>query len=49
MKRGVRDVGLGSKGDLTALKCDFRFAPDSRHKSDIASGPFSARSGLAPG
>src|SRR5260370_2079637 len=33
----------GPKADLTALKCDFRFTPESRLKSDIAPCPKSAK------
>jgi hypothetical protein len=36
------NVADGSKADLTALKCDFRFTPESRLKSDIAPCPKSA-------
>jgi hypothetical protein len=36
------DVADGSKGDLTAPESDFRFAPESGPKSDMAGGPFRA-------
>jgi hypothetical protein len=36
------DVACGSKGDLTALKSDFRFTSEKRHQAEIAGGPFSA-------
>jgi hypothetical protein len=29
--RASSHVADGSKGDLTALKCDFRYTPESRH------------------
>jgi len=29
------DVANGSKGDMAALKCDFRYAPTSGLNSDI--------------
>jgi hypothetical protein len=38
-------VWIGSKGDLTAQKSDFRFTPESRLNSDIASCPKGANSG----
>ena len=41
--RHVRKV---SKAALTAPKSDFRFAPESGRKSDIAGGPFCANNGL---
>jgi hypothetical protein len=37
------DVADGSKGDLTAPESDFRFAPESGPKSDMAGGPFRAK------
>jgi hypothetical protein len=33
---GRSKVLCGSKGDVTALKCDFRYTPESGLKSDIA-------------
>jgi hypothetical protein len=38
-------VRCGSKAALTAMKCDFRYAPDSGLHSDIAEGPFRAHNG----
>src|SRR5260370_30318267 len=37
---------LGSTTDLTALKPDFRFTPESRLRADIAPCPKSATNGL---
>jgi hypothetical protein len=39
-------VRLGSTTDLTALKADFRFTPESRLRADIRACPKSANSGL---
>src|SRR5258705_12556259 len=36
-------VSVGSKADLTASKCDFRYTPESGLKSDIAPCPKSAK------
>ncbi len=36
---------IGSNSDLTAAKCDFRYAPESRLKSDIAPCPKRAKPG----
>jgi hypothetical protein len=35
----LQDVRVGSKADLTAPKCDFRYSPESRLISDIAACP----------
>ena len=49
-KRSTRTFGVGvftqpeSKADLTALKCDFRYSPDSRHRRPDRLCPKSARS-----
>jgi len=39
------NVAYGSKADLTPPKSDFRFAPESGLKSDIAPCPFGAMNG----
>jgi hypothetical protein len=44
------DLGFGSfgsKGDLTTLKYDFRYTPESRLKSDIAACRFRTKSRIA--
>ena len=38
---------IGSKGDLTAPKSNFRSTPESGLKSDITPGPFRANKGHA--
>src|SRR5271169_1995049 len=38
-------VGFGSLADITARRSHVRFAPDSRHNSDIATCPLCANSG----
>jgi hypothetical protein len=38
-------AALGSKANLTARKSDFRFAPESGRKTDIAACPKDAKSG----
>jgi hypothetical protein len=40
------EVRFGSKGDVTALKCDFRYTPENGLKSDISRGPKSAKNEL---
>src|SRR6267378_1035917 len=39
------NVRCGSTTDLTALKPDFRFTPESRLRADIAPCPFRANNG----
>jgi hypothetical protein len=43
----ARDVGLGSKAALPALKCDFRFTSVNGHHRVDPACPFRAISGLA--
>jgi hypothetical protein len=39
-------VRFGSRADLTALECDFRYAPESRHRLPYPACPESATTGL---
>jgi len=43
---GDLNFRIGSTTDLTALKPDFRFTPESRLRADIAPCPVRASSGL---
>lgn len=43
---GWMQVRCGSKADLTAPICDFRFAPDSGHVATAAPCPLGATTGL---
>jgi hypothetical protein len=40
---GRFDAGFGSKGDLTAPKCDFGYSPGSGHAATTAPCPVSAK------
>jgi hypothetical protein len=40
-----RDVSVGSKTEVTALKFDFRCYPNNGHAATASAGPFRANSG----
>jgi hypothetical protein len=47
MKAIAANVAVGSKAEMSALKYDFRFTPESGLKSDIARGLTCANSDVA--